>query len=186
MLRIVATLLVLWMFLLAASVDKRASTPVPPTNPLTPTTEEARAANIERQIAVLDQQLFEAVFESCDLARLQSMLAADFEFIHDKGGLVATNAAQFVQRVRKSCEAKSDGKEDLSGRELLSSEIYPMAEYGAVQTGTHRFAIMKAGEPERAGDIAKFTHVWRRTAEGWQIARVLSYDHRPSCERKGD
>lgn len=184
MLRIVASLLVLWIFLIAASVDKRASTPLSPTPPLMPIPESQAATNLNRRISELDRQLFKAVFDDCDLATLQSLLAPDFEFLHDKGGLVATNALQFVNRIRQTCEGRTLGKEMVSRRELLTTEVFPLANYGAIQTGTHRFHILEPGKPERAGDLAKFTHVWRKTSDGWQIARVLSYDHKAQEEAK--
>jgi hypothetical protein len=176
MLRIVATLLVLWIVLLAVAVDKSASQPVKNIPPLAGNT--PNSTNLSMEIAALDRQLFDAVFQSCDLNMLKPLLASDFEFLHDKGGLVATNSAQFLDQIRASCHAKSIGKESRSRRELLSSEIFPLANYGAIQTGTHRFFIMEPGLPERSGDIAKFTHVWRRTSAGWQLTRVLSYDHK--------
>ena len=39
--------------------------------------------------------------------------------------------------------------------------------------GVHRFE--EAGADHYA--VAKFVHVWKRTAEGWKVARVLSLDH---------
>lgn len=182
MLRIVATLLFLWLFLLAATLDKRASTPLTSTSPIITVPEAVITTNLHLQITALDRQLFDAVFNHCDLNTLQSLLAADFEFLHDKGGLVATNANQFSTRIRQTCEARQAGKEPHSRRELLTTEVFPLANYGAIQTGTHRFYILQPGQPERPGDIAKFTHVWRKTSDGYQLARVLSYDHRLPTE----
>jgi hypothetical protein len=57
-------------------------------------------------------------------------------------------------------------------------EVYPLNKYGAIETGIHRFFILREGQPEKAGDIAKFTMVWKKDSGQWKLARVLSYDHK--------
>ena len=131
-----------------------------------------------RELKAMDSKLFDAIFKDCDLATLQNLLTDDFEFYHDKNGLMATNGAQFVEIIRKTCEGQKTGKEVRSRRELVSMEVYPLSHYGAIQTGVHRFFIIRNGQPDQAGDVAKFTHVWRKIGNDWRIARVLSYDHK--------
>jgi hypothetical protein len=129
------------------------------------------------EIKEMDTRLFDAIFKNCDLGQLKDLLTDDFEFYHDRGGLIATNATQFVEVIRKTCERQRTGQERRSRREPVSIEVYPLSGYGAVQTGVHRFFIIRENEVEEAGDIAKFTHVWRKVGDKWKIARVLSYDH---------
>lgn len=42
--------------------------------------------------------------------------------------------------------------------------IYPLKNFGAVQSGIHRF-----------------THIWRNLSGKWQLTRILSYDHCNNC-----
>lgn len=132
------------------------------------------------ELRALDAALFQAAFDTCDLPALTNLISSDFEFLHDRGGLVATNGAQFLDNVRNQCERRRTGQDSRSRRELVpgSLEVYPLANYGAIQTGVHRFYILEPGKPERPGDIAKFTHVWKKSGSQWQLARVLSYDHK--------
>ncbi|HVK58079.1 MAG TPA: nuclear transport factor 2 family protein [Candidatus Kapabacteria bacterium] len=174
MIRIVAVLLVLWVVLLAVAVDKNAETDTAGA--------DAKSSKVElsmpEDLASLDLRLFDAIFNDCDLPAVEKLLADNFEFIHDKGGLVATNASQFLKSIREGCERKNAGLGELSRRELVSMETFPLKNYGAIQTGVHRFFIIEPGKPDRPGDIAKFTHVWRKTGDHWKLARVLSYDHK--------
>ncbi len=57
-----------------------------------------------------------------------------------------------------------------------------MANYGAVQVGEHRFYQLLPGKPEKLVEISLFTSVWKKDANGWKLARVLSYDHRLTAE----
>jgi hypothetical protein len=125
----------------------------------------------------MDAKLFKAIFNDCDLLTLGSLLTDDFEFYHDKGGLIATNATQFIEIIRKTCDRQKAGQEQRSRRELVSMEVFPLGTFGAVQCGIHRFFILKEGGREEAGDVARFTHIWKRVGADWKIARVVSYDH---------
>jgi hypothetical protein len=64
-------------------------------------------------------------------------LTDDFEFYHDRGGLISTNAAQFIETIRKTCERQKAGLERRSRRELVSMEVYPLSGYGAVYRTFH-------------------------------------------------
>ena len=58
-----------------------------------------------------------------------------------------------------------------------SLEVYPLQGYGAIQIGRHVFA--KKGEP--GSEVARFVHLWKHEDGVWRLARVLSFDHRPSA-----
>ena len=68
-------------------------------------------------------------------------------------------------------------------RELIkgSLEVYPLYNngilYGAIQTGEHRFFEKQENQPEKAGSIAKFTHLWILDNNQWKLKRILSYNH---------
>ncbi|WP_441005136.1 DUF4440 domain-containing protein [Novilysobacter viscosus] len=61
-----------------------------------------------------------------------------------------------------------------------SLEVYTLQGYGAIQIGQHTFA--RAGEP--GSEVAQFVHLWKREGDTWKLARVLSFDHRPSPQQK--
>jgi hypothetical protein len=65
-------------------------------------------------------------------------------------------------------------------RELVEGtvEVYPLAGYGAVELGVHRFYTTEKGQSERLTTTSRFVHVWQRKDRVWKISRVISYDHR--------
>jgi ketosteroid isomerase-like protein len=132
------------------------------------------------ELAEKDRMLFDAVFNTCDLKALANLVTEDFEFYHDKGGLTATSREQFVQSIGAWCERRKAGLDHQSKRVLDegSLAVYPLNNYGAIQVGVHRFYAIREGKLE-GGEVAKFTHVWKKESDGWRVARVLSYDHKP-------
>lgn len=132
------------------------------------------------EIAAHDQKLFGAVFDTCDTQALAGLVTDDFEMYHDKGGLVSTSGAQFVQNIKGMCERQKTGEDYRARRELVEGtlEVYPLNNYGAVEVGVHRFYKKIEGQPDKLVEIAKFTQVWKKEASGWKLARVLSYDHK--------
>jgi Domain of unknown function (DUF4440) len=120
-------------------------------------------------IQSLDAQLFDA-YNQCDLQKFGALLADDLEFYHDKGGLSLGRQA-LVDGVKKNICGKVR-------RELVPGtlEVYSIANYGAVETGVHRFHHPGHENTEGVGE-AKFVHLWRYKDGVWQITRAISFDH---------
>jgi len=118
-------------------------------------------------IQSLDAKLFDA-YNHCDLEKFGSLLADDLEFYHDKSGLSSGRQA-LVEGVKNNICGKVT-------RELVPGtlEVYPIANYGAVEIGVHRFH-----HPKDTGDVgeAKFIHLWQNKDGVWKITRVISFDH---------
>ncbi len=129
----------------------------------------AHSGPLYDELARMDGALFEAAFVSCDAAKFAALFTKDAEFYHDKTG------ASYGDDVRR---LKSCPREQGVTRTLVpgSLEVYPLQGYGAIQIGRHRFA--RAGEP--GAEAAQFVHLWKREGDQWKLARVLSFDHRPS------
>jgi len=125
---------------------------------------------LAKVIGALDQQVFDA-YNRCDLETFSRFFAPDVEFYHDKGG-VTWDRNSVVENTRKWICGKVR-------RELLPEtlRIYPIAGFGAVEEGEHRFCQVATGECE---GIAKFIMIWRKRGETWEMTRVISYGHRPN------
>jgi len=138
------------------------------------------------EIAASDKALFDAVFGSCDVAVLTNMVTDDFEFFHDKDGLSETSGAKFVDDMAKHCERIDKGVDFRARRELVkgSLAVYPLNNYGAVETGRHNFYAVEEGKPDRMTEAAQFLHVWKKDGDKWKLARVVSYDHKLAPEGK--
>ncbi len=128
-------------------------------------------------LAVMDKELFDTIFNRCDIERLGELVTEDFEFYHDKSGQVAKSGKEFVDSIRGMCERQSKGIDYRARRVLVGGSlvVYPLNHYGAVQMGVHRFYPLIKGKPI---ETAKFTHLWKKENGQWRIARVISYDHK--------
>jgi len=120
-------------------------------------------------IKSLDAKLFDA-YNHCDLEKFGSLLADDLEFYHDKSGLSSGRQA-LVEGVKKNICGKVT-------RELIAGtlEVYPIADYGAVEIGVHRFHHPGHETTESIGE-AKFIHLWQNKDGVWKVTRVISFDH---------
>jgi ketosteroid isomerase-like protein len=134
---------------------------------------------LREEILAADAAFFKAFFDTCDVATVRRYLTDDFEMLHDKGGRVSGSGAEFVKETEDKCRRQADGTDFLSTRKLVSEtlEVYPLNNYGAIATGTHRFYAVKAGEPDRLTETGQFTIVWKEENGEWRMARALSYDH---------
>jgi hypothetical protein len=121
-----------------------------------------------KTIQSLDTQLFDA-YNHCDLQKFGSLLDENIEFYHDRTGLARGRAA-IVEAIKNNICGKVT-------RELVpgSLEVYPIANYGAVETGTHRFH--HPGQKDDDTGEAKFFHLWENKNGAWQVTRVFSFDH---------
>lgn len=124
---------------------------------------------LQTEIAAADSALF-AAFNARDLTRFRAFFARDLEFYQDNEGLenYAQTMKDFVQMFGQPTQIR---------RELVPGtfEVYPIKNYGAIETGSHRFCHTENGK-EDCGTF-KFVHIWRRTEAGWKITRVVSYAH---------
>ncbi|MGA9799747.1 MAG: nuclear transport factor 2 family protein [Terriglobales bacterium] len=122
-----------------------------------------------KTIQSLDTQLFDA-YNHCDLEKFGSLIADDIEFYHDKTGLSRGRPA-LVEAIKNNICGKVT-------RELVPGtlEVYPMANYGAVEIGIHRFHHPGHEDPGSVGE-AKFILLWQNQDGVWKVTRVISFDH---------
>jgi hypothetical protein len=123
------------------------------------------------EIRQQDSILF-AAFNAHDSQRLMQHFSEDLEFYHDKGGLsdFAQTGKDFTQLFLRN--AATGLRRDLVPG---SMEVYPIGAYGAVETCLHRFCHEENGKQ----DCGTFKNImiWRKSSKGWEVTRVISYDH---------
>jgi hypothetical protein len=134
------------------------------------------ATELYNIIADLDSAMFDA-FNKRDISALEGFLSDDLEFYHDLGGV--TNYDQNIDAFKKTFA--SDRK---LRRELIngSMEVHPIKDFGAVQTGLHRFYVTEKGQKEKLSSEAKFVNLWQNRNEVWKITKIISYGHRENLE----
>lgn len=134
---------------------------------------DAKASQeLSDRIAALDATLFDA-YNRCDIDKVGTLFTEDLEFYHEKGGLTLTRDATLAIMKKNLCPG---GGYHLR-RELVqgSMEVRPIRDYGAVQTGEHRFYLTQKGQKEALDGVCKFVMLWRKSDDGWRISRVISY-----------
>ena len=162
-LRIPGFLFLITTVLIACSTSKN----IPPrVNSYRPVSRE-----LYDSIAMLDSMFFRA-FNDKNLARLESFLSADLEFYHDLGGV--TNFRQNIDAFKKTFESERKLRRDLVSGSL---EVYPIRDYGALETGIHRFYATEKGQQEKLSSEARFVQVWQNKNGSWKITRIISYGH---------
>ncbi|MDQ3806129.1 MAG: nuclear transport factor 2 family protein [Acidobacteriota bacterium] len=127
------------------------------------------------RIASLDAALFEA-YNACHLDKVGTFFTEDLEFYHEKGGLTLTRNGSLEIMRKNLC-----GGGNRVRRELVqgSLEVFPISNYGAVQTGEHRFYLTPQGQKEKLDGIGRFVMLWQKKDGAWRISRVVSYGFRP-------
>jgi Domain of unknown function (DUF4440)/Domain of unknown function (DUF3471) len=134
-----------------------------------------------KTIAGLDSAFFDS-YNTCDLKKFESFIDEDIEFYHDKGGLT-TSRSQLVESIKNNICGKVR-------RELIkgSLQVFPIANYGAIETGEHYFYSVADGKDAKPTGIAKFIQLWQLKDGQWKMTRIFSYDHGPAPyinKRKG-
>lgn len=128
------------------------------------------------RIASLDAALFEA-YNACDIDKVGTFFTDDLEFYHEKGGVTLGRKASLDIMRNNLCGENSNRVR----RELVRStlEVRAINNYGAVQTGEHRFHLTQKGQKEKLDGIGKFVMLWQKKDGEWRISRVISYGFRP-------
>lgn len=127
----------------------------------------------------LDSTLFDAVFNTCDMEKLESMVSEKCEFFHDKSGYTSTKAG-FIESIENGlCKMEYKPRRAVIQESL---ETFPLQNrgtlYGAIQRGKHQFYAKYPNNPkEQLTSVALFTHVWMLEGGEWKLAKVLSFDH---------
>ena len=116
-------------------------------------------------IVEMDSIYFTA-YNTCDLEKQAEMYSDDLEFYHDKGGL-STSKNDLLESLEKNICGKVT-------RELVagSIEVYPIADFGAVEIGMHTFHNNQ--EPDAISKPSKFITIWKQEGDSWLITRVIS------------
>jgi hypothetical protein len=117
-----------------------------------------------REIVKMDSIFFTA-YNNCDIETQASFYSDTIEFYHDKGGL-ETSKKKILESIKNNVCGKVT-------RLLVegSIEVYPIAGYGAVEMGLHKFHNKVENS---TSDPAKFVIIWRNRNNKWQITRVIS------------
>ena len=136
---------------------------------------------LTQAIAARDAGLFRTYFDECDPAKMESFLAPDLEFYHDKAGNDANSARQFVDDYARKCAERAQPGAWRQRRELVagSLNVEAIPGFGAIEEGDHLFYERQGDGPEKLTGKAHFVQLWQLGEDGvWRAKRIFSYSHR--------
>ena len=135
------------------------------------------SSELYNTIAKLDSIFFKALNE-CDLEKYESFLAFDYEFYHDKQGLTVSKTSE-MKSMSLFCGEQRERQQIKRVLIKESLEVYPIANYGAIENGEHIFHLIIDENTSKPISKAKFTSIWRFDNNEWKLARTISYNHVP-------
>ncbi|MGN6177596.1 MAG: nuclear transport factor 2 family protein [Mucilaginibacter sp.] len=129
----------------------------------------AKSGDLYKQIAHEDSLLFIA-FNSRDLNTMKTFFDPGLELFQDNQGV--RNFDQVITAFGQMFKQNF-----ILTRKLVpgSMEVYPIKDYGAIETGQHTFSHTENGK-EIVG-VFKFLHIWQKKDGVWKITRIVTYDH---------
>ena len=126
----------------------------------------AESKTLYDSIVAMDSR-WEDAYNNCKLDVMEEIISEDLEFYHDQGGLLTSK--KILNEALKNNICGKVTRELKKG----SIEVYPIANYGAVEMGMHAFHNINDA-PNAKSHFAKFVHIWKREKGKWQITRVIS------------
>jgi hypothetical protein len=120
---------------------------------------------------VLQDSLLFAAFNARDLEKMKAYFSIDLEVYQDNTGV--RSFEETIAAFQGLFE-----KDYVLTRELEAGtmEVYPIKDFGAIETGKHTFSHIENGKLEEA--TFKFVHIWEKKDGGWKITRLITYDHK--------
>jgi len=134
-----------------------------------PQASQADVAALTTEIQKQDAAFFGA-FNAHELEAMMAFFAADLEFYHDKDGRLSFDQ---VKAGFQTMFSRNDGiRRDLVPGTL---RVYPVPNYGAIETGSHKFCHVERGKDDCGA--FQFVLVWQKQDGRWRVTRALSFDH---------
>jgi hypothetical protein len=120
-------------------------------------------------IYIQDSVLFDA-FNSRDFEKFKSFFSDKLEIYQDNIGVRDHNQSM------EAFQRLFQGNYVLTRKLVLKTlEIYPVKDYGAIETGQHTFCHVENGKLD-CGTF-KFVHIWENHDGDWKIVRIITYNH---------
>lgn len=138
---------------------------------------EASMSPFEKEMANLDSIFYTLVYNQKDTALARKMIHPDFEFYHDRIGVLDNQNEEAASEVmiRRFRDIGDHYRRKLKPGTLESYPLYDGEKlYGALQRGVNQYNEVKSGKPEGTG---KFIHLWILEGDQWKLKRAISFDH---------
>lgn len=138
----------------------------------------AIAEDLNTILASKDSLFFRAVFTTCDLNAIETILAKDFVFYRDNGyghQTTTQTSKEFVEKIKQGCARKSGGFNMRREVDKSSLQVLPVSAHQAIQTGVQRFYLITEGQKDQLVEESKFSRQWHKGEGSWKLASELDF-----------
>jgi ketosteroid isomerase-like protein len=127
------------------------------------------SGSLYNEIAQLDSLQFDA-FNTRNLDHLMNYFDKSLELYQDNTGV--RNYDQTKQAFGNLFKMSY-----VLTRKLVpgSMEVYPIKDYGAIETGQHHFSHIENGQQQVS--TYKFMQIWQKKDGIWRVTREMTYGH---------
>jgi len=142
--------------------------------------ERAGQNELYNELKAMDSLFFSVAYNQCDSITGRKMISDDFEYYHDRGGVLLDSADVLASDIM--VEDFSWTCNNTFRKPVYESfKVYPLYDhkklYGAIQVGNHEFYNREDNQPASLRTRAKFMHLWMIENGAWKLRRVFSFDH---------
>jgi Domain of unknown function (DUF4440) len=122
-------------------------------------------------IIIAQDSILFAAFNARNIEALKSYFEDKLEVYQDNVGL------RNYEQTNQAFTALFKMDYVLTRKPILESiEVYPIKNFGAIETGQHTFCHTENGKLECA--TFKFVHIWENKEGKWKIIKIITYDHK--------
>ncbi|HSZ84411.1 MAG TPA: nuclear transport factor 2 family protein [Puia sp.] len=123
-----------------------------------------------------DSVIFNAAFNTCNIADIETVLDENFKFYPDNGSAVYNSFQDrfdFINGIKKNfCDNKTTTSQKMRREiDMASVQVLPLTDNEVLQTGTQRFYMLNTGEQDKLVEVSKFTRTWQRKNGGWKLSK---------------
>ncbi|AWG25896.1 nuclear transport factor 2 family protein [Flavobacterium kingsejongi] len=147
--------------------------------------DKAQAA-LFQELQQKDSLLFDFIFNSCAINKLQTVLSKDFVMLYDNGLKDSTTPQSYdsyIANIMKGCDKKRKNEGTSMRREVVkgSLQVFNVTQDIAVQTGVQRFFTVSKEGTATLVEESKFLRNWQQKKGEWKMITETDFkiDHNP-------
>jgi len=127
---------------------------------------------LTRQLAYNDSLLFNAIFNKCDIPKIEGLLATGFEFHQEKGDMNVPSVSgrtQFIENIKKNF-CVDNAPKMRRGVRNETVQVSLLDASTATQSGIQQFFMKQPDATEQLVETSKFYRVWKQVGGIWKLA----------------
>lgn len=147
-------------------------------------------ATLFKTLAMRDSLVYDDLLNTCNINELSSILAPDFQFLQDNGGLKFTGVVdrdRFINDFKSYCARNNNPVTMKKVRRVVAGTLQAFAtgKNMAIQMGVQNYFLTKDGQPDRLIDVSRFINTWALQNGQWKLTKQfisLENSHAPNTD----